>query len=164
MVATEPVECADAEGNMGLRVGGLLVAMVGLKVTLRAGRSGFLARRGVDSACVAMMKVVRVRLLRKGWRDGQISTHAFLFQYEWSRVTEQANQGTILLDVPEPFTFPSRLGATSIFSNLANTSLKKESVLCIFIHHCPNISLHGFRCLLRSLPFLLYGPIYVCIV
>ena len=62
MVATEPVECADAEGNMGLRVGGLLVAMVGLKVTLRAGRSGFLARRGVDSAVVAMMKMVRLNL------------------------------------------------------------------------------------------------------
>jgi hypothetical protein len=70
--ATEPVECADAEGNMGLRVGGLLVAMVGLKVTLRAGRSGFLARRGVDSADVDMMKMGRMRLLPKGWQDGQV--------------------------------------------------------------------------------------------
>jgi len=56
-VVTEPVECAEAEGNIGLRVGGLLVAMVGLKVTLRAGRAGLLGKSGVDSDCVAMMKI-----------------------------------------------------------------------------------------------------------
>jgi hypothetical protein len=70
--ATEPVECADAEGNMGLRVGGLLVAMVGLNVTLRAGRSGFLARRGVDSADVDMMKMGCMRFVAEGlarWSD-----------------------------------------------------------------------------------------------
>jgi hypothetical protein len=41
---------------------------------------------------------------------------------------------------------------------------EKVSVLCIFIHHCSDISLRGIECLLRSLLFLLYGPIYVCIV
>lgn len=99
MVATEPVECAEAEGNMGLRVGGLLVAMVGLKVTLRAGRSAFLPSRGVDSAVVAMMGMIRLNSLWSVRRDDRVSTHALLYQYEWSSVTEQTDQGTIVLNV-----------------------------------------------------------------
>jgi len=86
-VVTEPVECADAEGNMGLRVGGLLVAMVGLKVTLRAGRSGFLPRRGVDSAVVAMMQIDRVSVLWNVRRYPRVWERALLFRYEWSKLT-----------------------------------------------------------------------------
>lgn len=54
-VATDPVERADAEGKAGLCVGGLFMAMVGLKVTLRAGL--FFARSGVDSAADAIVWV-----------------------------------------------------------------------------------------------------------
>ena len=133
IVVTEPVECAEDDGNIGLRVGGLLVAMVGLKVTLRTGRSGFLPSRGVDSACVAMMRLIRVQLLRKGRQDGRIWTHACLFQYEWSKVTEQAaNQGTIVLDVSKPF--PRGWAQLPSFPKSQKYVTKKVSVLCMLTH------------------------------
>lgn len=94
MVATEPVECAEAEGNIGLRVGGLLVAIVGLNVTLRAGRSGFLPSRGVDSAVVAMMGMTRPSVLWNVRRDGRVSTHALVYQNEWLRVTKVEAQSS----------------------------------------------------------------------
>lgn len=132
-VVTEPVECAEAEGNAGLRVGGLLVAMVGLKVTLRAGRAGLLGKSGVDSDCVAMMKIMRMCLVRTRWRYGQMSTHAFLLQYECSRVTELASKPRHnRLGRPKPF--PRGWAQLPSFPQSLNTSLSVRALYVYSLH------------------------------